>query len=176
MQHKAKPEATERGEEQAVNEHDSTKPTELIRESAANGSRSDVLIVSTRPEHLKTLMRVLAASSGRVVVASSSRLAKDALSRQSFGIVFCDESLSDGSYRDLLSAHDKSSDLKLVLLLPLGDWPEYLEAMQLGAFEVLRSPLQPVEVENVLLRATINPAAPRKSSPRAKIVAATLIL
>lgn len=138
------------------------KPTE--------GNQSDALIVSARHEHLKTLMRVLDASSARVITAFSLRQAQEALALQSFGIVFCDESLSDGTYRDLLSM---SIELKLVLLLRSGDWPEYLEAMQQGAFDVLRCPLQPAEVENVLLRATTEHATPRKSSPQAKIVSAT---
>jgi DNA-binding NtrC family response regulator len=133
---------------------------------------SDVLIVSTRPERLKTLMRALKASWGWVVVASSLRLAKEALSLQSFGIVFCEESLPDGSYRELLST-DK---VKFVLLRRSGDSPKYLEAMQRRAFDVLRSPLQPAEVERVLRRATTDLATPRKSPPMTKIVAATLIL
>jgi DNA-binding NtrC family response regulator len=134
------------------------------------------LIVSARHEHLKALTGVLDASSARVIIALSLRQAQQALSLQSFGIVFCDESLSDGSYRELLSMHVKPRELKLVLLLGSGDWPEYLEAMREGAFDLLRCPLQPAEVENVLLRATTDPATPQKPSPKAKIVAAALIL
>lgn len=135
------------------------------RETAQRSEElSDVLVVSTRPEHLNTLMHVLKASWGWVVVASSLRLAKEALSLQSFGIVFCDEFLSDGSYRELLTTHVTPNGLKLVLMLRWANWPEYLEAMRLGAFDGLRSPLQPAEVENVLLRATTNSASPRNRS------------
>lgn len=147
-----------------------------LQEPAADANRLDVLIVSARPEHLKNLMRVLDASSSRVIVAVSLRQAKEALSLEPIGIVFCDEFLSDGSYRDLLSTHVKPNELKLVLLLRSGDWPEYLEAMEQGAFDVLPSPLQTAEVEGVFLRATTDPTPPRKSSPKANIVAATLIL
>jgi DNA-binding NtrC family response regulator len=126
----------------------------------------DVLIVSAWHEHLKTLARVLGGSSARVITACSLRQAQEALSLQSFGIVFCDECLSDGSYRELLSMHTTPNELKLVLLLRSGDWPEYLEAMRQGAFDVLCSPVQPAEVESVILRAARDPTPPRKSSPK----------
>jgi DNA-binding NtrC family response regulator len=121
--------------------------------------------------------KLLSPRAARVVVAVSLRQAKEALSLEPIGIIFCDESLSGGSYRELLSMPIKANELKLVLLLRLGDWPEYLEAMREGAFDVLCCPLRPAEVENVLLRAiTDDPTAPRKSSPKTNIVAATLIL
>jgi DNA-binding NtrC family response regulator len=147
--------------------------TRMLQEPEAKESLPDALIVSALPGHLKTLIGVLDACSARVVVAFSLRQAKGALSLQSFGITFCDEYLSEGSYRDLLSAHN---GLKLVLMLLSGDWPEYVEAMQRGAFDVLRCPLQAAEVEGVLVRATTDPVAPRRSAPTAKTAAATLIL
>jgi DNA-binding NtrC family response regulator len=147
----------------------------MLQEPEAQQSL-DALIVSARPEHLKTLIRVLDACSARVVVAFSLRQAQGALSLQSFGLIFCDEYLSEGSYRDLLSAHIRPNGLKLVLMLCSGDWPEYIEAMQRGAFDVLRCPLQVAEVEGVVVRATTDPVAPRRPAPKAKTAAATLIL
>lgn len=149
--------------------------TRMLREPEAQESL-DALIVSARPEHLKTLVRALDGCSARVVVAFSLRQAKEALSLQSFGIIFCDEYLSEGSYRDLLSAHIRPNGFKLVLMLRSGDWPEYIEAMRRGAFDVLRCPLQSAEVEGVLVRAITDPVAPRRSAPKTKTAAATLIL
>lgn len=110
--------------------------TRPLQEDATQETRSDVLIVSAQPDHLNTLIRVLDCCSARVVVALSLRQAKEVLALHSFGIVFCEEFLSGSSYRELLSCL-KPNESKFVLLFGLGDWPEYLEAMQLGAFDVL---------------------------------------
>jgi DNA-binding NtrC family response regulator len=69
-------------------------------------------------------------------------------------LVFCDEYLPDGSYRDLLiSGRFGKNAGSFVLLLRVGEWEEYLTAMRLGALDVLRCPLQQTEVEAALHRA-----------------------
>lgn len=127
------------------------------------------MIVSSRAEHWRALTRVLAAAPVRVFAAFSLRQAEQALSRHSVAIIFCDDSLSDGSYRELLSQRAERNKPDLVLLLRSGEWREYLEAMQRGAFDVLRCPLLPTEVEAVLLRALPNYAARRAAFPNATI-------
>ena len=58
-------------------------------------------------------------------------------------MVFCDEYLSDGTYRDLLlSSRFGQNGADFVLLLHKGEWEEYLTAMRLGILDVLRSPLR----------------------------------
>jgi DNA-binding NtrC family response regulator len=129
----------------------------------------DILIVSSRAEHLNALIRVLdAAACARVFAAFSLRQAAEAISCHSFAVVFCDDSLSNGSYRELLSLRTERNKPNLVLLLRSGEWLEYLEAMHYGAFDVLRCPLQPSEVKGVLLRVLVNQAAQRAALPDAK--------
>jgi DNA-binding NtrC family response regulator len=114
----------------------------------------DVLIVSERPDHLRPLIRTLAASSAKVSACFTVRHAREIFSRQPVDLVFSDEYLSDGSYRDLLLGNRfGQSATSFVLLLRTGEWEEYLDAMRLGALEVLRCPLQPAEVEATVLRA-----------------------
>jgi DNA-binding NtrC family response regulator len=114
----------------------------------------DVLIVSERPDHLRPLIRTLAASSAKVAACFTIRQAREIFSRQTVDLVFSDEYLSDGSYRDLLLANRFGQPAtSFVLLLRTGEWEEYLDAMRLGALEVLRCPLQPAEVETTVLRA-----------------------
>ena len=110
----------------------------------------DVLIVSERPDHLRSLIRVLDASSARISACFTIRQAQEIFSRQSVDVVFCDEHLSDGSYRELLQASRfPQNAASFVLLLRTGAGEEYLDAiaMRLGALDVLRCPLQPADVE-----------------------------
>jgi DNA-binding NtrC family response regulator len=114
----------------------------------------DVLIVSERPDHLRPLIRVLDASSARVSACFTIRQAREIFSRQPVDLVFSDEYLSDGSYRELLLAgHFGQNQVSFVLLLRTGEWAEYLDAMRLGALDVLRCPLDAAEVEATALRA-----------------------
>lgn len=111
----------------------------------------DVLIISEKPDHLRALMGVLHPMSARVSACFTVRQAQEIFIRQHTDLVLCDECLPDGSYRDLLLAsHFNQSAAAFVLLLHKGEWDEYLTAMRLGVFEVLRSPLHRPEVENVL--------------------------
>ena len=114
----------------------------------------NVLIVSERPDHLRPLIRTLDASSARISACFTIRHAREIFSQQPVDLVFSDEHLSDGSYRELLrSAHFGQHAASFVLLLHTGEWAEYLDAMRLGALEVLRCPLQQAEVEATVHRA-----------------------
>jgi DNA-binding NtrC family response regulator len=114
----------------------------------------DVLIVSERPDHLRPLIRTLGDSSARVSDCFTIRQAREIFSRHPVDLVFTDEYLSDGSYRELLLLNRFGQHATgFVLLLRTGEWEEYLDAMRLGALEVLRCPLQPAEVEATLQRA-----------------------
>ncbi len=114
----------------------------------------NVLIVSERPDHLRPLVRTLDASSARISACFTVRHAREIFSQQPVDLVFSDERLSDGSYRELLrSGRFGQNAASFVLLLHTGEWEEYLDAMRLGALDVLRCPLQPAEVEATVQRA-----------------------
>ena len=131
----------------------------------------DVLIVSERPDHLRPLIRVLDASSARISACFTIRQARAIFSRQPVDLVFSDEYLSDGSYRELLLASRFGQNAPgFVLLLRTGEWEEYLDAMRLGALDVLRCPLEAAEVEATALRAI----AQREKRSAARLVAETL--
>ena len=69
-------------------------------------------------------------------------------------MVFCEERLSDGSYCDLLrDIRATWPETGFVVLLCTGEREEYLQAMRLGAQEVLRCPLRPTDVDLVLIQA-----------------------
>jgi DNA-binding NtrC family response regulator len=115
----------------------------------------DALVVSERMEHVQSLVRILDGLLINVYVACTIKQAQEVLGRQPLGLVFCDERISGGSYRELLSASDaRRRASRLVVTLQTGEWDEYLEAMRLGAFEVIRCPVQPTDVEMTLINAT----------------------
>lgn len=80
--------------------------------------------------------------------------AKEAMKSRSFSVIFCEERLSDGSYRDLLNEVRANNDgTRFVVMLCTGEWEEYLEALRIGAEEVLRCPLQPTDIDLALIHA-----------------------
>ena len=99
-------------------------------------------------------MRVFDELSINSYVAPTTRDARELLGSRSLSMVFCEERLSDGSYCDLLrDIRATWPETGFVVLLCTGEREEYLQAMRLGAQEVLRSPLRPTDVDLVLIQA-----------------------
>lgn len=113
-----------------------------------------VLVVSCRPDNRKLLMHVFDGLPIDAYSAPSIQQAKEALQLRPFSLVFCEERLADGSYTDLLRhVRLTHNDARVVVLLCTGEWEEYLEALRLGAEEVLRCPLQPTDIDLALIHA-----------------------
>ena len=117
--------------------------------------QSLALIVSDRTSHVKSLVTILGTLPTNVYVASTLKQAKEALSHEAFTLVFCDERLVGGSYRELLDASATTGNRpRLVVMLQTGEREEYLEAMELGAFEIIRCPFEATDVVKTLNLAT----------------------
>lgn len=113
-----------------------------------------ILIVSCRPENRKMLLRVFDGLPVDSYTASTLQQARETLRSRSFSVIFCEERLSDGRYADLLpDVRAVSGDARFVVMLCTGEWEEYLEALRVGAEEVLRCPLQPTDVDLALINA-----------------------
>jgi DNA-binding NtrC family response regulator len=80
--------------------------------------------------------------------------AKKVLSGQEVALVFCDDRLIDGSYRDLLQTLQV---LKItphfVLTTRIGEWRDSLEALSLGVFDMIESPYRSTDIELSVIRA-----------------------
>jgi DNA-binding NtrC family response regulator len=113
----------------------------------------EILIVSCRPENRKSLLRVLEDLPVTTFCASNLSQARETLANHSISLVFCEERLSDGSYRTLLQeTHtEKSQTTRFVTMLCTGEWEEYLEALHLGADEVIRCPLEATDIDMALI-------------------------
>jgi DNA-binding NtrC family response regulator len=112
------------------------------------------LLVSPRLEVRKPLLQVLEGFSTDVICCSTAAQAEEVLGRQSFEVVFCDEHLAQGSYADLIhSAHFERRIPRVIVVTRVGEWDLYLEALRKGAFDVMRAPWHPTDVEMTVIRA-----------------------
>ena len=114
----------------------------------------DVLVVSSRIENKKTLMRTLEGLPVNTFSASTIFQALEFLATHPFAIVFCEERLPDGSYRELLASVASSPQTNRFIVVQCTDeWEQYLEALRLGAAEVLRVPLRAPDIDIALFHA-----------------------
>jgi DNA-binding NtrC family response regulator len=115
---------------------------------------SHALVLSSCLEYRRLLLRIL--EDLRVDTFASATLAEaeEVLSQQRVALVFCDDSLTDGSYRDLLQALRRRKKERYVdVTNRIGEWKEYLEALDLGAFDMIQYPYRSTEVELNVIRA-----------------------
>ena len=69
-------------------------------------------------------------------------------------LIFCNEILADGTYRELLRELNKSAKTRLVVISPAADCDNtYNEAITLGAFEMIASPCRRSDVQWIAIRA-----------------------
>ena len=113
-----------------------------------------VVIASSKPSHSRALSGLLAGLGLTAKCFSTVKEAQDTLARNNVSIVFCEQSLDDGSFRDLLTAAKKARSQAFVIVTsPTGDRELRREARQMGAYEVLMSPCLPGDVDWVVIRA-----------------------
>jgi DNA-binding NtrC family response regulator len=114
----------------------------------------DVLVTSGNLEHRRSLIRILEELPLNVISVSTLEQAKEVLSRQPVGLVFCDCRLPDGSYRDLLEhAGSWRHAPRVVVTSEAGDSVDSLEAAECGASGIVRYPFHATDVELLILRA-----------------------
>jgi DNA-binding NtrC family response regulator len=113
-----------------------------------------VVIASADVEERRAMCNILAKLGLDPITASTVGACKQILAQQSVGLIFCARSLADGDYRDLLSAaRAERHRIRIVLATRLTDWEEYLEAVRLGAFDVISAPSRPTDVEWMIIQA-----------------------
>jgi DNA-binding NtrC family response regulator len=127
-----------------------------------------ILIVSSELEHRRALNDILQKEGYETTCASRVSECQEALQTQNVSLIFCDRRLSDGNYRDVVTASRASSQpIRVVVTSRLADWDEYLEALHHGAFDLIASPCQPTDVLWAMVQAR------REDTQRAGFVAPT---
>lgn len=113
-----------------------------------------LLIVSSRIENKKALLNIVEGLPVDAYTSSTIERAWEVLMSQPIDVILCDDRLPDGHYPDFLNAvRSEHRMTRFVVLLTSEDWEDYLQAIRLGATDVLRCPYQPTDVELVLIRA-----------------------
>ena len=112
-----------------------------------------ILIVASRLENKDRLLSVLDGLPVTTSAVAKIEQAIEVLSSAQIDLIFCEERLTDGFYRELLSAvHRHNLMIRFVLILCTGKWEECLEAMRLGVTDVLQCPLEPSDINLTLVR------------------------
>lgn len=90
-----------------------------------------------------------------VICAPMVQVALELAGKRPFAVVFCDRELTDGSCSDfLLGLRERKIRTRVVVISRTADWDQYLEAMRLGAFDMIPAPCQPDDVEWTLFQAS----------------------
>jgi DNA-binding NtrC family response regulator len=129
-----------------------------------------VLIVSSELEIRRALNEILRKEGHETLCASRVSECQEALQTQRISLIFCDRRLSDGNYRDVVSAtRSARQPTRVIVTSRLADWDEYLDALQNGAFDLIASPCQPTDVLWAIAQAR------REDQLHAGFVAPTLV-
>ncbi len=114
----------------------------------------EVLIATADLEICRRLASILSQWGFEPVCAATVGKAKAILAQQCVLMIFCEDRLADGGFRDVLRAAKRlQSKVRLVMTSRREDEKGYLEAIQLGAFDVIPSPCRPADVHRVVSHA-----------------------
>lgn len=112
------------------------------------------LVTSSSLESRRVLLRMLEVLKVDTFASATLAEAEEVLSRQEVALVFCDDRLTDGTYRDLLQTlRTRKKTPHIVVTTRIGEWKDYLEALGLGASDMIPYPFRSADVELNVIRA-----------------------
>ena len=115
---------------------------------------AQILIVSSELENRRNLNDLLVKEGYETICASRVSDCQTALETQKISLIFCDRRLSDGTYREVISATRAARQrVRVVVTSRLADWEEYLDALHHGAFDLIAAPCQPTDVLWAIIQA-----------------------
>jgi two-component system, NtrC family, response regulator PilR len=114
----------------------------------------DILVASSDLEGRRALSNILGNLGVDPLTSSTVRECKELMASERVGLIFCDRLLADGNCYDLLNASRVGrTKARVVVMSSTADWDEFLEAMRLGAFDVIASPCRATDVEWMIIQA-----------------------
>ena len=85
------------------------------------------------------------------VFAASVADAAHHLATSPINVIVCEHRLPDGHYSELLSlARNSVTTPPVVVISSTGDWPDYFDAIDRGAYDFLAYPLIPGELQRIV--------------------------
>jgi len=113
-----------------------------------------VLIASSDLEHRQALRDMFVNLGLDPLCSANLQETREALATTPVSIIFCEKRLSDGGFQEILALARKLNPQVLVVIASrMENRDEYMEAMRLGAFEVIPFPCHPTDVDWVVIRA-----------------------
>lgn len=110
-----------------------------------------ILVVTPDRDDIRTVESAAAEESVETVVAHTYREALGAAAKKTISLIFCEQGLPDGSWKDLLSRLVVNPEPpKLVVLAEPSDQTLWAEAINLGAHDVIAKPLHKRETQHVI--------------------------
>jgi DNA-binding NtrC family response regulator len=89
-----------------------------------------------------------------VISCSTLQEARALLPDPTLSLIFCEETLRDGTYSDVLNILGRPLKTRMVVISPSSHVDEkYQEAIGTGAFDVIASPCRPSDVQWMVIRA-----------------------
>ena len=114
------------------------------------------LVVCPDPETRNSLFAFITKCGLPCVCCSDLAIARTLLASRLFGVVFCNDAVPDGNFRDLITELKRSSSTVPVIVLSRStEWNDWLSALDAGAFDYIACPPDPVETGRIL-HAAIN--------------------
>jgi DNA-binding NtrC family response regulator len=115
-----------------------------------------IVVASSDLERRRRVTEILGKLGLDPICSSTIAQCREILAQDMSGLIFCDRSLVDGGYRDLLAAADCRSTrgkVRIVLMSSAINSEEYHAAKSSGLFEVIASPCKPTDAEWMVIRA-----------------------
>ena len=110
-----------------------------------------VLVVGSDVANRTALVDILEECGLEPVIASNVEETGNILARRPAHVVFCEDILPDGSFREILRlVKTTQPEIQVVVSSKLGDVEEYIEAMNLGAFDFIAPPYRGNDVVSVV--------------------------
>lgn len=110
-----------------------------------------ILVVSSEFKNRHALRDILNREGWKTICASTVSECEEVFVTRNIDLVFCERSLTDGTYRDILAiTRSRRQSVRLVVTSRLADWDEYLEALHEGAFDLIASPAQTADIVRVI--------------------------
>jgi DNA-binding NtrC family response regulator len=114
----------------------------------------DVLVASGNFEHRRSLIKILEELPLNVISVSTFRQAEEVLSRQHISLLFSDQKLPDGSYKELLNRPDCAGQPpRVVLTTEESDPVDFQEVDYRRVLGTLKYPFHATDVELQVIRA-----------------------
>jgi DNA-binding NtrC family response regulator len=123
----------------------------IFSAGGATVSFIQVLVVGSDVGNRTALVNILEECGLEPVIASNVEEAGNILARRPTHVVFCEDNLPDGSFREILRlVRATRPDSQVVVSSKLGDVDQYIEAMILGAFDFIAPPYRDADVISVI--------------------------